>query len=230
MPTSRRRLLTLRAPGFALLTLASAAAILNSACSNGDAYRELKPLLCTQQDVGSNYQQLTDGDFSVKDLADLGPNSSARQKELRAAGVQHGRFVLFKESLPRPPFDPPVNVICQALQFDSPEHARAFVRALQPDDSLATTAMTWIPEANRDFATVNAAESPAPRGEEWARFVIRAGEAEQTMNAVYDATSSGSTVFTIVTGEADSTQSQEQRDRLSGVLAARSARLASADR
>ena len=165
-----------------------------------------------------------------KKIADLGPNSSARQKELRAAGVQHGRFVLFKESLPRPPFDPPVNVICQALQFDSPEHARAFVRALQPDDSLATTAMTWIPEANRDFATVNAAESPAPRGEEWARFVIRAGEAEQTMNAVYDATSSGSTVFTIVTGEADSTQSQEQRDRLSGVLAARSARLASADR
>lgn len=221
---------TLRSPvaspaSVRLLTAAFAFGAFLSSCSNGDAYSELKPLLCNQEDVGQDYQQLTDGDFSVRDLADLGPNASLRERELREAGVQHGGFILFKQSLPKPPFDPPVNVVCQALQFDSPEHARAFVRDLRPNDSLATTAMVWIPEGARDFATVNAAESPAPRGETWARFVIRAGTGEETMNAVYDATSSGSTVLTIVVGEADSTQSAEQRDRLAAVLTARSLRL-----
>ncbi len=90
--------------------------------------------------------------------------------------------------------------------------------------------MTWIPEGGRNFATVNAGESPAPPGEAWARFVIHAGSGEETMNATYDATSSGATVVTIVAGEADSTQSAEQRDRLAAVLAARTARLAPARR
>lgn len=201
-----------------------------SACSNGDAYAELKPLLCAQEDVGPDYQQLTDGDFSVKDLADLGPDASRRERELRDAGARHGRFVLFKQSLPKPPFHPPVNVVCQALQFGSPDEAQAFVRGLRADDSLGTTAMTWIPMDDRDFVVVNAAESPAPRGEAWARFVIRAGAGEEKMNAIYDATSSGSTVFTIVVGEADSTQSAEQRERLAAVLTARSHRLTPARR
>lgn len=202
-----------------------ALAALFSSCSNGDAYSELKPLLCTPEDVGADYQQLTDGDFSVRDLADLGPGAAQRERELRQAGAQHGRFVLFKKSLPKPPFDPPVNVVCQAVQFDSPEQARAFVRGLQPDDSLATTAMTWIPGDDRHFAAVNAGESPAPPGEAWARFTIRAGSGEETMTAIYDAVSSGSTVLTVVTGEADSTQSPEQSERLAAVLTARSQRL-----
>lgn len=202
-----------------------ALATLLSSCSNGDAYSELKPLLCTQEDIGPGYQQLTDGDFSVRDLADLGPDADQRERELRQAGAQHGRFVLFKQSLPKPPFDPPVNVVCQAWRFESAEQARAFVRSLQPDDRLATTAMTWIPEDDRNFALVNASESPAPPGEAWARFAIRAGKGEETMNAIYDATSSGSTVLTVVTGEADGTQSPEQNARLAAVLAARSHRL-----
>ncbi len=208
-----------------MLSVALSICWLTAACSNGDAYAELKPLLCAQEDVGPDYQQLTDGDFSVKDLADLGPNASQRVAELRDAGAQHGRFVLFKQSLPRPPFEPPVNVVCQALQFDTAEHARAFVRDLRADDSLATTAMTWLPAEGRQFTPVNASESQAPPGESWARFEIRAGSGEQAMNAIYDATSAGDVVFTIVVGEADGSQSTEQRERLAATLRARAARL-----
>lgn len=206
----------------AWLCLVLAVCFAAAACSGGNTYGELKPQLCTQEDVGPDYQQLTDGDFSVRDLADLGPDADRREGELRAAGARHGRFVLFKQSLPKPPFEPPVNVVCQALQFDSAASASAFVANLRPDDSLATTAMIWIPRGDRAFAAEDASREGSARS---ARFTIRAGSGEERMNAVYQAVARGDVVLTMVVGEADGTPSAEQRTRFAETVAARDARL-----
>lgn len=228
-PSARLRKLHF-ASSVLLGVLAAGALPLASACSNGDAYAELKPLLCTQDDVGPGYQQLTDGDLSVRDLADLGPDATARVRELQDAGAQHGRFILFKEALPRPPFEPPVNVVCQALQFESAEAAQAFVRGLRPDDSLSTTVMAWLPRSNRHFVAMPLEAATPATGEVSARFAISGGSGEETMNAVYVASSEGAVVFTIVVGEADSTRSAEQVTRLAETLSARAGRLASSAR
>ena len=198
-----------------------------SACAAGNTYGDLKPQLCNQEDVGPDYRQLTDGDFSVRDLADLGPDADTREGELRQAGARHGRFVLFKQSLPKPPFEPPVNVVCQALQFDSTASAEAFVSNLRPDDSLATTAMIWIPRGDRAFAAESASGDDSARS---ASFTIRAGSGEERMNAVYQAVAHGDVVLTIVVGEADGTPSAEQRTRFAETVKARDARLGIAGR
>ena len=116
-----------------------------AACS-GEAHHELDPYLCTQEDLGNGFQQLIDGDVSPRNLADLGPDPGERERQFLAAGMERGRFVVFKQALPKPPFDPPVNVLCQALEFNSADSAKAWVLGLAPEpDTIRTSAMGWLP-------------------------------------------------------------------------------------
>jgi hypothetical protein len=102
-----------------------------TACSTGEpADSELDAYLCDQDDVGDQYIELTRGEFTPRDLADLSDNADSRERALTEAGMQAGRFAFYKESLPRPPFDPPVNIICQVSQFKNEASASEWVAAL----------------------------------------------------------------------------------------------------
>jgi len=125
------------------------------ATSGGGDTAQLKQQLCTEADLGGGYIEKTTGAITVQNLADLSDNTSARKRQLDDAGVEGGRFGYWEHTVPNPPFNPPVEVICQALQFHSPAEAAAFVRNLKPtDDDLASTAMTWLPDAHRTVAEI----------------------------------------------------------------------------
>ncbi len=47
--------------------------------------------------------------------------------------------------LPKPPFDPPLNLLCQVLEFDSPEDAAAY--ASEPGSAAPQWAgLGWLPD------------------------------------------------------------------------------------
>jgi hypothetical protein len=127
------------------------AAVLVSSCGGDSKGEDLEPYLCTREDVGDEYQELARGNFSPRDLADLGPDPASRVREFEDAGMKRGRFAFFKQSLPRPPFEPPIDLLCQVIEFESEAAALAFVEEIEPEDSLATTAMAWIPGNEREF-------------------------------------------------------------------------------
>lgn len=130
------------------ITALLAVGMLTVACSGGGG--ELDPYLCTLDDLGGGYQQLTTGNFSPRDLADLGPDAKDREREFRNAGMERGRFVFFKQALPKPPFDPPLNVVCQVLEFRSEEEAQQWIVDLHDPGLLATSVVAWLPADHRD--------------------------------------------------------------------------------
>jgi hypothetical protein len=106
--------------------------------------------VCIESDLGGSYIEKTSGDVSVDNLAALSDNPSAMRDRLTRAGLRGGRFAYWVHTVPKPPFDPPLEVVCQALEFRSDEQAAAFVHDLQPTpDDLASTAIAWLAEGDR---------------------------------------------------------------------------------
>ena len=126
------------------LALALLMGVALGACTDagGD---DLDEYLCQQADVGDDFQELTRGNFSPRDLADLGPDADARERGFQEAGMERGRFVFYKQSLPKPPFEPPVNVVCQVLEFSDPLAASQWVLDLSEDDIREGILVAWLP-------------------------------------------------------------------------------------
>lgn len=124
-----------------------AAALLIAACGTPRAGGpELDPLLCEEADLPFAFLEQTRGDFTAEDLGGLARNHEERKREYREAGMQGGRFVFWKEALPRPPFDYPVNVLCQVLVFGSAEEAAAWVAGLRVEpEVIRDTGILWTP-------------------------------------------------------------------------------------
>lgn len=179
-----------RLPRFAAPILA--ATLLAPACSSGDSHPELDSYLCDQSDLGEDYQQLIEGDFSPRDLADLGPDADTRARDFHEAGMQRGRFVLFKQALPKPPFEPPVNVVCQVIEFDSPGSARSWIAGLTPDATvIQTSGIAWIPDGSREveeLTRLTASQSPATSIR---AFRVLADDGTTRMAAAYQFQDSG---------------------------------------
>jgi len=169
-----------------LLVVASAAALM-LACGSGNQRNEtraanaLDARVCTQEDLGGGFNEETAGNFSPTNLADLGPNSDARSRALVDAGLARGHFAYWKQVPAAPPFEPQTDVVCQTLEFETPEQAAAFLRALQPsEESLVTAGIAWLHDGHREVT-----EQPAPPDPAGARaFAIRAAGGEQDA-AVY---------------------------------------------
>jgi hypothetical protein len=142
---SSRQLLPLLAVG-----LAFAAASCGSDRNASDPGDVLEQQVCTQSDVGAGYREQTSGDFSLGNVADLSSQPENRRRQLEAAGLQRGHFAYWKHSVGSPPFEPPLEIVCQVMEFKTPEQAQQFVAQLraEPDD-LATSAMTWLPDGKR---------------------------------------------------------------------------------
>lgn len=130
------------------------AALVSAACSSWGSSNEqttaLESQVCLQSDVPADFQQQTSGDFTPKNLADLGPKPDARLRQLEASGLRGGHFAYWKQAVGSPPFAAPLDLICQVLEFDSNAHAANFVAAIRPEPAdLATTALTWLPNGSR---------------------------------------------------------------------------------
>jgi hypothetical protein len=155
-------------------------------CSGGEAAAPDNPLdqmVCRYEDLPEDYQAQTSGDFSVGDLADLAPDASARRKELRAAGLQTGHFSSWRQVVGDPPFDPPIEVVCQAMQFETQDQARQFVNTMRAEPGeLATRAITWLPESDRRVADATDQLAGLPEG---ARAFRIEAEDEQVRVVLY---------------------------------------------
>lgn len=142
---------------------AAGAALLFAACSDAseEGDRSLDRYLCTSDDLTWEFQQQTTGSFSANDLGSLGDGTDERKAAYREAGLQRGRFVFWKESLPKPPFDPPINVVCQVLVFESAAQADSWVDGLVADSAeIAATGIVWLPGGQR---TAEEVDDPAGR-------------------------------------------------------------------
>lgn len=132
-----------------LLALVPAVA-LASACSPGEVSQsELDEHLCSHETVGDDFQELIRGNFTPRDLAGLAENSGEREDAYREAGMERGKFVYFKQTLPKPPFDPPINVVCQVIEFETNEDAKAWVDRLTADDALQAVSFGALPDDHR---------------------------------------------------------------------------------
>jgi len=128
------------------VSLASALAVAASACAPGlQPSVELDGHLCAPETLGEDYQELIRGVFSPRDLADLSEDADARESEYRAAGMESGKFVYFKSVLPKPPFEPPVNVVCQAIEFEDATGAERYLASLDAADAHNALAFGAVP-------------------------------------------------------------------------------------
>ncbi len=153
--------------------------------------------LCEQSDLEGRFLQLVSGAFSRDDLGGLGLDPEERKREYRAAGMQRGRFVFWKQGLPRPPFDPPMNVVCQVLVFETAAQAAAWVSALAPDASdVAASGIIWLPGREREVTEIE----PIAGGRAF-RVVAEEGNARVTLIATYEA--EGNIVRSVFAGDRD---------------------------
>jgi hypothetical protein len=137
-----------------LAWLLPAVALTGAACVGSDHGLNLPPgianFVCAPGDLPPNYLHQTEGDFSVEDLAGLSDNPGQRKRELKDAGLRGGHFNYWKQAAGGPPVGPPIDVVCQAMAFNTRDQATRFVAGLREMASdLATTGITWLPGGTR---------------------------------------------------------------------------------
>lgn len=117
-----------------LALVAATSAIALAACGNdrneSHADDALDSQVCTKADVGESFNHQTSGDFSPENLADLGDRPGTDRASLRSMGMTTGHFVYWKDAAGKPPFEPPMDVVCQVMAFQSEGQARTFVAEL----------------------------------------------------------------------------------------------------
>lgn len=174
--------------------------------------------LCEQDDLDGRFLQLVSGAFSGDDLGGLGLDPGERKREYRAAGMLRGRFVFWKEGLPRPPFDPPVNVVCQVLVFETAAQAAAWVAGLDADAAdVAASGIMWLPGGAREVEEIQ----PIAGGRAF-RVTAEEGPARVTLIATYEA--EANIVRSVFAGDREGTVTEEyvrairerQEQRLAG--------------
>lgn len=144
---------------------ALALTLLASGCLTGSSDAPGEGLVCTAADVPPPFSRQSAGDFTPRDLADRHPDPPKRAASLRNAGMVAGYFSYWAERVDRPPFDPPAEILCQAIEFSDAASARAFVDAIVPTRAgLAATLMALLPEDVADVAEVAAPEDGLPPG------------------------------------------------------------------
>ena len=146
--------------------------------NSDDSGSGLANQVCSQDDVPAGFRRQTAGDFTPQNLADLGPGPDQRLRQLAAAGLRRGHFAYWKQNVESPPFDPPLDIVCQVLEFDSAQAATAFVQSLRPEPAdLSTTALAWIPDGSRAvFEAPSTLPSPARA------FEIRAEDSQTSVD------------------------------------------------
>jgi hypothetical protein len=185
------------------------AALLAAACSGARPFgaRIAEELTCTPEDLGGAYFMQTAGEFSTRNLADLADDAPKRKAELETAGLRGGRFNYWKQEVGKPPFESPLEVVCQVMEFGSADQAARFVGDLQAEPrDLATMAITWLPAGGRKAEELSAPNDPAlPPGTRAFRLEAASPEAKVSLYAVL--VSRGRYVQSVYLGNGDGTAS-----------------------
>ena len=206
------------------------AALLLTACSGSPSAANasetaLRSHVCTQADVGPDFRQENAGDFSPSNLAGLASDPAQRKRELESAGLTGGYFAYWKHNVSDPPFEPPLEIVCQALEFSNPEQAAAFVANLRPTpEALVSTALAWIPESNRSVT-----EQPLDNaaGTHARAFRLTASDTEQSVALEVVFQPSGRFVQSVYAGGPGSTEPLANVEALASLVAARATNSAS---
>lgn len=177
---------------------------------------QLDPYLCWSEDLPFEFMEQTRGDFTANDLAGLSQTPEERKLEYREAGMLGGRFVFWKQELPRPPFESPVNLVCQVIQFETAAQATAWVEGLEVEPaSIRDTGMVWTPGN-----VTGLAELPSERGRAF-RLAAEEGDARVVLYVLHEAR--GNLVLSVFAGNRDG---QPWAAVVESIAAARDARLA----
>jgi len=115
-------------------------------CTGEPGASELDQYLCPPEGAGAGYRELTRGDFTPADLAGLSADAEARERDYRAAGMENGKFVFYKQSLSKPPFNPPWTVVCQVIEFETATQAEAWVSTIDPAGAHSELAFGRLPD------------------------------------------------------------------------------------
>lgn len=161
-----------------------------------DRVAGLEVQVCLQQDVPADFRRQTSGDFTPQNLADLGSNPKQRLQQLATEGMRGGHFAYWKQTVGSPPFEPPLDIVCQVLEFDSAPAAATFVQTIHPEPAdLATTALTWLPVGSRTVFEAPTTLSPAARA-----FAIRAEDSQTSVDISAVVSADGRYVRTVYLG------------------------------
>jgi hypothetical protein len=181
---------------------------LGASCSNSSSLSpEIDRFLCTQEDVGPGYIELSRGEFTPADLAELAPGASTAQ--YKAAGMRDRHFVFWKQALPKPPFEPPMNVLCQVIEFETEEQAVAY--ASGTDGSGAPWAgIAWFAEGNLDVESA---------GESLQRVSFQ--EAGQSVSVLVGSETSGSFFYSVYLGTSGTAPEESALRTIQRAVAAR---------
>lgn len=178
------------------------AALTASACDSPVDITEFEPRLdqmaCQGDDVPGQFSFQTAGTFTLGNLAGLAPDPEGRRTELRDAGLRAGFFANWREATSKPPSDPPADLTCQVLGFETTEQAMAFVEGMEgTPDGVVSSAITWLPRDDRAVAEIPAPESAPERAR---AFRISARDADVAVEVFAVVVRNGAYVQSVYVG------------------------------
>lgn len=180
---------------------ALAATLIATACAGGSADAPGEALVCDASDVPATFVRQSGGEFTARDLADRHPDPPQREDDLRDAGLTGGYFSYWVERVDRPPFDPPAEILCQALIFADSIGARAFVDGIAPaPEAFAATIMGLLPGETRTIQELPLAEPGLPPSSRAFRVIAADDLVDVTLYALIS--SNGRYVQSVVMGDA----------------------------
>lgn len=142
------------------LGFAAALTLLGMAC--GGPNEATPDFDCDAESLPGEYIRQNGGTYSARELQER--SRAATQSDSTGFGPVSVDFNFWKETVDAVPFDPPGNIVCEVLTFESSDGARAFVAALGPTgESLATTSITWPLDAELHVEEAALGESPNVR-------------------------------------------------------------------
>ena len=114
-------------------------------CTSTSDLASLDSYLCSRSALGGDFKELTRGNFTPRDLSGLRRAHGPATTTVGDTGFVRGAFVYYKSVLPKPPFDPPANVVCAVMEFQSTEDADAWVGALSPRTAASSIVLGMLP-------------------------------------------------------------------------------------
>lgn len=97
---------------------------------------------CDAESLPGEYIRQNGATYTPGELQER--STAAPDSDFTAFGLVRVDFNFWKETVDAVPFDPPANIVCEALTFANADGAQAFLAALEPTSaSLAATSITW---------------------------------------------------------------------------------------
>jgi hypothetical protein len=140
---------------------------------------DLATYVCLEEDVPDTYLPQTDGTLQPDDLAALTEDPEEREELLDQIGMEEGYLSYWREEPPKPPFEDPNHLFCQALLFADEAGAALYLDSIRPlPQDVAATAVTFLPESAQEVEEVTAEAGLGPGSR---AFILRAEDEGETL-------------------------------------------------